>query len=165
MTERIHGHIEPNFLVFCGLSSHIAAIWRKIGFATIRIAETTEQRSGKPHASSDRAEGRSSFVVHCEPPSKEAIVWLERSRNALPESPNFRALLASAYALEGARGAATAGLAVARKLYRDGRLESIARVKAAGFHAVPGYFGVPKVGALFETTYFEGLRKAGIPEE
>ena len=47
MTERIHGHIEPNFLVFCGLSSHIAAIWRKIGFATIRIAETTEQRSGK----------------------------------------------------------------------------------------------------------------------
>jgi len=97
--------------------------------------------------------------------TKEAIVWLERSRNALPESPNFRALLASAYALEGARGAATAGLAVARKLYRDGRLESIARVKAAGFHAVPGYFGVPKVRALFETTYFEGLRKAGIPEE
>jgi len=73
MTERIHGHIEPNFLVFCGLSSHIAAIWRKIGFATIRIAETTEQRSGKPHASSHRAEGRSSFVVHCEPPSTEGI--------------------------------------------------------------------------------------------
>jgi TolB-like protein/Tfp pilus assembly protein PilF len=97
--------------------------------------------------------------------TKEAIVWLERARNALPESPNFRALLASAYALEGAIGAATAELAVARKLYREGRLESIARVKAAGFHAVPGYFGVPKVRALFETTYFEGLRKAGIPEE
>jgi TolB-like protein/class 3 adenylate cyclase len=97
--------------------------------------------------------------------TKEAIVWLERARNALPESPNFHALLASAYALEGEIGGATAELAVARKLYREGRLESIARVKAAGFHAVPGYFGVPKVRALFETTYFEGLRKAGIPEE
>jgi TolB-like protein/class 3 adenylate cyclase/Tfp pilus assembly protein PilF len=97
--------------------------------------------------------------------TKEAIVWLERARNALPEGPNHRALLASAYALEGEIGAATAELAVARKLSRDGRLESIARVKAAGFHAVPGYFGVPKVRALFETTYFEGLRKAGIPEE
>jgi hypothetical protein len=36
---------------------------------------------------------------------------------------------------------------------------------AAGFLAVPGYFGVPKVRALFETTYFAGLRKAGVPEE
>ena len=97
--------------------------------------------------------------------SKEAIVWLERACNALPESPTFRAMLGSAHAIEGAIGAARAELAVARKLYRDRRLESIARVRAAGFHAVPGYFGVPKVRALFETTYFEGLRKAGIPEE
>jgi len=94
--------------------------------------------------------------------TKEAIVWLERARAALPESPNFRAMLASAYALEGTIGAATAELAVARILYREGRLESIARVKAAGLHAVPGYFGVPKVRALFETTYFEGLRKSGL---
>jgi hypothetical protein len=28
-----------------------------------------------------------------------------------------------------------------------------------------GYFGVPKTRALFETTYFAGLRKAGMPEE
>ena len=97
--------------------------------------------------------------------TKEAIVWLERARNALPESPNFRAMLASAYALEGTTEAATAEIIVARKLYRDARLESVACVKAAGFHAVPGYFGVPKVRVLFETTYFEGLRKAGIPEE
>jgi hypothetical protein len=28
-----------------------------------------------------------------------------------------------------------------------------------------GYWGVPKVRALFEATYFAGLRKAGVPEE
>jgi hypothetical protein len=28
-----------------------------------------------------------------------------------------------------------------------------------------GYFGVPTVRALFEATYFAGLRKAGVPEE
>ena len=27
------------------------------------------------------------------------------------------------------------------------------------------YFGVPKIRALFETTYFAGLREAGMPEE
>ena len=29
----------------------------------------------------------------------------------------------------------------------------------------PAYFGVPKIRALFEATYFAGLRKAGMPEE
>jgi hypothetical protein len=28
-----------------------------------------------------------------------------------------------------------------------------------------GYWGVPKVRALFEATYLAGLRKAGLPEE
>jgi hypothetical protein len=28
-----------------------------------------------------------------------------------------------------------------------------------------GYWGVPKIHALFEGTYFAGLRKAGLPEE
>jgi hypothetical protein len=27
------------------------------------------------------------------------------------------------------------------------------------------YFGVPKIRALFEATYFAGLRLAGMPEE
>ena len=32
--------------------------------------------------------------------------------------------------------------------------------------ALPGAWGgVPKIRALFETTYFAGLRKAGMPEE
>jgi hypothetical protein len=39
-------------------------------------------------------------------------------------------------------------------------------LKAAGFFSgSSGYWGVPKVRALFETTFFAGLRKAGIPEE
>jgi hypothetical protein len=38
---------------------------------------------------------------------------------------------------------------------------SIARLKA-----VPGtWSGAPKTHALFEATYFAGLRKAGLPEE
>jgi hypothetical protein len=28
-----------------------------------------------------------------------------------------------------------------------------------------GYWGVPKTRALYETTYFTGLRLAGLPEE
>jgi hypothetical protein len=40
----------------------------------------------------------------------------------------------------------------------------IARLKAAGFWG-SGYWGVPKIRALFETTYLAGLRKAGMPEE
>ena len=42
---------------------------------------------------------------------------------------------------------------------RDDRYSSIARLKAFG------YFGVPKIRALYEATYFAGLRKAGMPEE
>ncbi len=47
------------------------------------------------------------------------------------------------------------------RLNRDDRYSSIARLKAA-----PGnFFGVPKIRALYEATYFAGLRKAGMPEE
>jgi hypothetical protein len=41
----------------------------------------------------------------------------------------------------------------------DGRYSSIARFKAGA------PWGVPKVRALFEEIYFNGLRKAGMPEE
>jgi adenylate cyclase len=95
----------------------------------------------------------------------DAIVWLEKARSAVPELPNVHALLASAYALQGAAERAGTELAAARKLSPDDRYSSISRLKAAGFLSVPGYFGVPKVRALFETTYFAGLRKAGMPEE
>jgi adenylate cyclase len=89
----------------------------------------------------------------------EAIVWLEKARNGYPARPFIRANLASAYALKGETERAVAELAEAQRLSSDGRFSSIARLKAAQ------YFGVPKIHALFETTYFVGLREAGMPEQ
>jgi adenylate cyclase len=89
----------------------------------------------------------------------EAIPWLEKARNANPVHPGPHAWLASAYALKGDTERAAIELAEARRLITDDRWSSIARLKAVG------YFGVPKVRALYEATYFEGLRKAGMPEE
>jgi tetratricopeptide (TPR) repeat protein len=89
----------------------------------------------------------------------EAIIWLERARSANPALAYFHAQLAAAYALHGESERAAAELAEARKLSRDGRYSSISRLKASQ------YFGVPKIRALFEATYFSGLRLAGMPEE
>jgi TolB-like protein/Tfp pilus assembly protein PilF len=91
----------------------------------------------------------------------EAILWLERARNANPEHPGPRARLASAYALKGETERAAAELADARRLSTDGRFASIARLKTIGSLDL----GVPKIRALYEATYFAGLRKAGMPEE
>jgi tetratricopeptide (TPR) repeat protein len=89
----------------------------------------------------------------------EAILWLEKSRSTNPGSPFAHAWLASAYALNGELDRAAAELAEARRLSGDDRYSSVSRLKAVG------YFGVPKVRALFEATYLAGLRKAGMPEE
>ena len=56
-------------------------------------------------------------------------------------------------------GPGAAELAEARRYGADDRYSSLARLRAIG------YFGVPKIRALFEATYFAGLRKAGMPEE
>ena len=89
----------------------------------------------------------------------EAIVWLEKARSANPAHPLHHLYPASAYALIGETERAAVELAEARRLSGDDRFSSIAHMKAAV------YFGVPKVQALFETTFFVGLRKAGMPEE
>jgi TolB-like protein/DNA-binding winged helix-turn-helix (wHTH) protein/Tfp pilus assembly protein PilF len=89
----------------------------------------------------------------------EAIDWLEKGRNLSPRLSFPHAYLASAYALKGDLNRAAAELAEARRLSRDGRFSSIARLMATG------NFGVPKVLALAEATYFAGLRKAGMPED
>jgi adenylate cyclase len=89
----------------------------------------------------------------------EAIVWFERARNNAPAHPRIRALLASAYALNGDTERAAPELAEARRMIADDRYASITRLKATR------YWGVPKVFALLEATYFTGLRKAGMPEE
>ena len=88
----------------------------------------------------------------------EAIVWFEKARSANPGLPVTHAYLASANALKGETERAAAELAEARRLSSDDRYSSLARLKA-------GYFGISKTRALFEATYFAGLRKAGMPEE
>jgi adenylate cyclase len=92
----------------------------------------------------------------------EALVWLEKARSSNPKFPPH-GYLASAYALKGETERAAAELAEARRLYD--RYSSIERLKAAGTQGGPGYWGVPKIAALYEATYFAGLRKAGMPEE
>jgi len=89
----------------------------------------------------------------------EAIVWLEKGRSANPARPWVHAWLAAAYALKGETERAAAELAEARRLRGEGSYASIARMAATG------YWGVPKVRALFEATYLAGLHKAGVPEE
>jgi adenylate cyclase len=89
----------------------------------------------------------------------EAIVWFEKARSANPGMPQRHAALASAYALKGETDRGAAELAEARRLSGDDRYSSIARLKTIA------YFGVPKIRALYEATYFAGLRKAGVPEE
>jgi tetratricopeptide (TPR) repeat protein len=88
----------------------------------------------------------------------EAITWCEKARNATPAAAIFRSFLASAYALKGDVNRAAAELAEARRLVGDNRYSSIARLRAADT------WGVPQIKALVESTYFAGLRKAGVPE-
>jgi len=96
----------------------------------------------------------------------EAIVWYEKARNASPGHAAIRTFLAAARALEGSAERAALELAEARRLSRDDRFSSIARLKASGISwGSSGYWGGPKIHALFEGTYFAGLRKAGMPEE
>jgi TolB-like protein/Tfp pilus assembly protein PilF len=87
-----------------------------------------------------------------------AIVWFEKGLGSMPAVPVLHSRLAAAYALRGESERAAAELAEARRLNSDDRYSSIARLKASG------YFGVPKIRALYEATYFVGVRKAGMPE-
>ena len=89
----------------------------------------------------------------------EAILWFERAHTANPVQAFPHAYLASAYGRKGESARAAAELAEARTLASDDRYSSIAQLRAIG------PFGGPKIRALFEATYFVGLRKAGVPEE
>jgi TolB-like protein/class 3 adenylate cyclase len=96
----------------------------------------------------------------------EAIVWFEKALIAHPGFYSAHASLASAYGLIGDIERAAGELAQAQDFALDGRYSSIAQLRAAGaLGAGPAYWGVPKVRALFEATYFTGLRKVGMPEE
>jgi tetratricopeptide (TPR) repeat protein len=89
----------------------------------------------------------------------EAILWIEKARNENPGAAGPHGWLASAYALEGETERAATELAEARRLSGDRRYSSIARFKETTS------FGVPKNNALAETSFFAGLREAGVPEE
>jgi adenylate cyclase len=90
--------------------------------------------------------------------TEEAVVWLEKARGANPRHSGPHAWLASAYSLKGEDGRAAGELAEARRLSDGDRYRSISRFKAAlGFG--------PRLLALCESTYFAGLRKAGMPED
>jgi TolB-like protein/class 3 adenylate cyclase len=90
---------------------------------------------------------------------QEAIVWFEKARVTISTVPQLRIRLTSAYALAGDPERAAGELAEARKLAGDDRYSSVAHLKAIG------NWGVPKTRALFEATFFAGLRLAGLPEE
>ena len=89
----------------------------------------------------------------------DAIVWLQKACGANAELPYAHSHLASAYALRGETERAAIELAEARRLSLDGRYSSIARLQATA------YYGVPKIRAMYEATYFAGLRKTGMPDE
>jgi adenylate cyclase len=88
----------------------------------------------------------------------EAILWFEKARRANLEHPAVHIFLAAAHSLKGEIEYAAAELAEARRLSGDDSYMSIARVSAGR------NWGVPKIRALFEATYFAGLRKAGMLE-
>jgi len=89
----------------------------------------------------------------------EALVWLERARNANPRLAGPHAWLASAYSLRGYSEGATAELAEAQRLSGDKRYTTITSHKAAQ------PFIAPKIHELAERTFYVGLRKVGVPDE
>lgn len=80
------------------------------------------------------------------------------ARKGLYCHPSHHIALAAALGLKEERERAAAELVEARRLRGPGSYLSIAQI-------AKGYFGVPNVRALYEATYFGGLRKAGMPEE
>lgn len=88
---------------------------------------------------------------------EDAIYWFEKARAADPAMPYVFARLAAAEALEGNAERAAAELAEARRLSGDDRYSSIG-------HLTTEYLGAPKTRALYESTYFAGLRMAGMPD-
>jgi tetratricopeptide (TPR) repeat protein len=103
--------------------------------------------------------GQIGFVHLLQSRTDEAIIWLEKARNINPGFSIVHALLAAAYGLDGETERAAAELAEAR------RLSERSWPSIAGMRSGVGSWGVPKIRALMEATYFTGLRRAGMPDE
>jgi len=93
---------------------------------------------------------------------EDAIRWLEKARVALPDAAAHHAYLAAAYALHGDSEQAAAQLTEAQRLSTT--FSSIAKLKLWSSRD-QSRGANPEIRALFETTYYAGLRKAGVPEE
>ena len=89
----------------------------------------------------------------------EAIPWFEKARGMLPTFPPVYSFLGSAHAL---RGEAERGAALLAETYR---LSGTRWVSTIADMRVTGYWGPPSLRALYESIYFAGLRKLGVPEE
>ena len=89
----------------------------------------------------------------------DAILWLEKARNANAGLWYIHRHLASAYALKGETERATAELAEARRLSGDSQPWSIARFRANT------RYETSSIRALCEATFYAGLRKARVPDE
>ena len=87
----------------------------------------------------------------------EAVSWLEKATRGNPGHPGPHAWLASAYALEGRSDRAAVELSEARRLNGDERYSS------TSFKLITGFS--PNIQPLLETTFFMGLRTAGVIEE
>jgi adenylate cyclase len=90
---------------------------------------------------------------------QEAIPWLEKGRSAIPTFPLAYSFLGAAYALNGEVERGVAELAETYRLSGNVWVSTIADMR------VTGYWGPPKIRALYESVYFAGLRKLGVPEE
>jgi adenylate cyclase len=90
----------------------------------------------------------------------EAVPWFEKARSAYAGLDYIHASLAAGYALKGDTERASVALGEARRLTE--RYSSIAGLKASPRWR---FLEAPKLRALAETTYFAGLRLAGMPEE
>ena len=90
---------------------------------------------------------------------QEAIPWLEKGRSAIPTFPLAYSFLGAAYALNGETERGAAELAETYRLSGKVWVSTISDMK------VTGYWGPPKIRELYESVYFTGLRKLGVPEE
>jgi adenylate cyclase len=86
----------------------------------------------------------------------QALVWLEKANGENARLAFVHAYLAAGYALDGDTERARAELAEAQRLSKS--YSSLASVEKST------WYDEPKIRALAATTYFPGLRRAGIPE-
>jgi tetratricopeptide (TPR) repeat protein len=89
----------------------------------------------------------------------EAIAWLEKARSLNSRAWNTHYFLAAAYGLKGELELARAELVEAIRLTGSDRYSSVARTRANGD------LYTPALRDRWETTYFPGIRAAGLPEE